>query len=91
METTQERYSISPSTKTGNMNKALGFRPRRALAPRGLCYMRRMDGNAIRPESMARLAASILEHMTGEECDAIPTAHKGWFIVRAVGEKWVRV
>jgi hypothetical protein len=50
-----------------------------------------MDGNAIRSESMARLAASILEHMTGEECDAILTAHKGWFIMRDVGEKWVRV
>ncbi len=73
------------------MNKVLGYRPRRATGPRGLLRVGRIDGNAFRYESIARNAASILERMTGEPCDVVPSSPGRWFVVRAVGEKWVRV
>jgi uncharacterized MAPEG superfamily protein len=72
------------------MNKVLGYRPRRATRPRGLCYRRSVDGNAFRSETMARIAATILERMSGDPCDVAPTDHHCWFIVRLVHDKWIR-
>jgi len=72
------------------MNKVLGYRPRRAIGPRGLRDCRTRNGNAFRSESMARTTATILERMSGEPCDVEHPDAGRWFIVRLVHDKWVQ-
>lgn len=43
-----------------------------------------------RNKRMAELSAKIMQHMTGEECDVVPRGPNLYYIVRAVGERWIR-
>ena len=52
----------------------------------------RMDTVAqpIRSKKLAEKCAEIMARMTGETCEVVPRGAAYWFIMRAVGERWIR-
>jgi hypothetical protein len=45
---------------------------------------------SIRDKQWAELCKVILERMTGEECEIIPRANGHYYVMRDIGDKWVR-
>jgi hypothetical protein len=43
-----------------------------------------------RNKDLAFICADLLERLTGDPCDVIPRARSWYFVVRYVGERWIR-
>ena len=72
------------------MNKCLGYRPQRATGPRGLRYRRSIHAKSFRSKELALEVSSILQHMSGDPCDVVPSSPGRWFVLRAAGDGWVK-